>query len=317
MIGAARSVGRVGFTRADLVIRPAQSADRPALEAIAARIWDGHDYLPRVFDDWVADQTGGFWVAVVHGQVVGAIKLTCHSPGQWWLEGLRVDPARQGRGIGRILHHFATQQARHHAPGVVRYSTASGNGAMVHRFAPETGFQQVAAFVPYGAEAEPHSLEGLTLLKAQDVGRAWTFLEQVAPHFEATQHTLEESWSFLPLTRELLAGRLAMDLVYGWMVAANDPDALAGLVVLNGKLQKSQGRECHLAVGYLDAITGQLTPLAWAARGLAARLGYERVSLKALKDQAYLDDLTVAGYERRWQHDVLLFTRNLSLTEGG
>ena len=36
-----------------IIFRPLTTADKPALLAIAAQIWDGHDYLPHVFDNWI------------------------------------------------------------------------------------------------------------------------------------------------------------------------------------------------------------------------------------------------------------------------
>ena len=100
------------FTRADLSIRPAQPADRPALEAIARQTWDGDDYLPRVLTNWFDDPHGGFFVALLRDQVIGAGKVTRFAEGEWWLEGLRIDPAYQGHGFARVLHHFLMNQSR-------------------------------------------------------------------------------------------------------------------------------------------------------------------------------------------------------------
>lgn len=69
-------------------------------------IWEGEDYVPQVWDDWLADPHGQLSVAEIGGRVVGLGKLTRLAPGEWWLEGLRVDPQWQGRGIGRALHEY-------------------------------------------------------------------------------------------------------------------------------------------------------------------------------------------------------------------
>lgn len=278
-------------------------------------MWDGHDYLPQVLEEWLADEEGLFCVATVRGLVVGTGKLTRLDVDQWWLEGLRVSPAYRGRGIARVLHHYLVNQARRRGPGTLRFSTGSGNEA-VYKLARETAFRQVAAFAPYGALAEDHPTAGLVPLSLADADRAWVFL-QAAPHFEATHRTLEERWRFLPLTQERLTGRLAAGLVYGWLGTGGEAsETLAGLAVLGAPRSATSGEdeETRLYVGYMDALPGEWVPLARALRGLAAAQGHPRVSVKALWAEDVLSALEAAGYGRRLDVDVLLFERGLSLT---
>src|SRR5207302_9628023 len=35
--------------------RPIRTSDRTLVEGMVAEVWEGHDYIPRVFDDWVSD----------------------------------------------------------------------------------------------------------------------------------------------------------------------------------------------------------------------------------------------------------------------
>ena len=39
----------------EFTVRRMTPADKPAMMEIASKIWDGFDYLPAVFDEWVAD----------------------------------------------------------------------------------------------------------------------------------------------------------------------------------------------------------------------------------------------------------------------
>jgi GNAT superfamily N-acetyltransferase len=80
---------------ADLRVRPALPEDRERILAISAKIWEGQDYIPHVLDRWLCE--GGLFVAELSGKVVGFAKNTELSPGEIWLEGLRVDPEHQGR----------------------------------------------------------------------------------------------------------------------------------------------------------------------------------------------------------------------------
>ena len=154
-----------------------------------------------------------------------------------------------------------------------------------------------------------------------DLERILGFLE-ASPYYAAAHAVLENSWRFHPLTAELLRDRLAAGLVYGW--SAGD-EALAGLVVINGSgdhgeddPDESDYAAARLYVGYLDARPDQRVALARAVRGLAQRLGRDRVSLKVVEDAAVLAALEAAGYERRWDDmSVLLFERTLSANEEG
>ncbi len=41
---------------------------------MSRHIWDGHDYLEKVYDRWLDD--GGFSVAELKGEIIGCVKLT-------------------------------------------------------------------------------------------------------------------------------------------------------------------------------------------------------------------------------------------------
>ncbi len=299
-------------------LRPVRPGDRAAVEAIAAQVWDGEDYLPQVFDDWLADPEGLFWAATIHDRLIGLVKLTRMEAGEWWMEGLRVDPAYRRRGIGRILYRHVLSQARRYAPGVLRFSTASDNATIV-RLAAETGFAQVASFVAYGAAADPtvaaDGVGRLAVCAPSDLRRVLAYLE-ASPYYRTAEHMLEQNWRFLPLRERLLAERLAAGLVYGWWMA----DRLAGVAVLNPEPEEEDEADApfirKLYLGYLDAAPDQRAALAAALRGLAGARGDRRVSLKVAEDGAVIEALRAAGYERRWALSILLFARDLASLAG-
>src|SRR2546430_2435895 len=110
-LGAADpSSGRGG----DLQLRPVRPADRERIIEITKDVWEGRDYIPRVFDSWVADAGASFQAAEIEGVVVGVQRLRPYAPGLVWYEGLRVAaatwtgtswsdwPAAVGSGLGRV-----------------------------------------------------------------------------------------------------------------------------------------------------------------------------------------------------------------------
>lgn len=83
---------------------------------ISRNIWDGNDYLPKVFNKWVDDKEGCFIGVVKDNKVVAVGKYTILPDGQGWLEGFRVhvDYRRQqlGHAISDMLFNLAREDLR-------------------------------------------------------------------------------------------------------------------------------------------------------------------------------------------------------------
>jgi ribosomal protein S18 acetylase RimI-like enzyme len=304
------TMSRQTFTRADLTIRPAQPADRLALEAIARQTWDGDDYLPQVLEDWLSDPHDGFFVALLRDQVIGVGKVTRFAAGEWWLEGLRIDPAYQGHGFARILHHFLMNQVRQMGSGVVRFSTASGNEP-VQQLAKETGFVRVAAFLPYGADPLAEPVRSWWALGPNDAVRVQRWLDQSA-HFDAVQRSFEWDWSYYRLTRERLAEHLADGRVYGWP-HEGDYAALGGVALVNPVDKTRWPGEPTLKIAYFDA--DDLPAATRDMRRLAAALKRARVRITAFDQPDRIAALEQSGYECEWDNAMWLYARDIRLTD--
>ena len=115
-----------------LRFRRALPSDKSAVETLCAKIWDGEDYLPHCFDEWVADQEGELTLCFVEDQLAGLSKLTWLCPGEAWLEGLRKDPDLAVKGIGAALCRRYLQRLAH-SEGIrsIRFSTYFQNQASI------------------------------------------------------------------------------------------------------------------------------------------------------------------------------------------
>jgi RimJ/RimL family protein N-acetyltransferase len=113
-------------------IRRMTPADKPALLDIASRIWEGTDYLPRVFDEWVQDRDGEFAAVCLGDQLVGCGKLTFLTPADAWLEGMRKDPKVQEKGLAAALGRYFLEKLRgRQGLRSVRFSTYFSNRASI------------------------------------------------------------------------------------------------------------------------------------------------------------------------------------------
>jgi GNAT superfamily N-acetyltransferase len=125
------------FRGADLLIRPVRPADRERVIEICRDIWDGHDYVPRVFDDWVSDSASAFQAIELDGIVVGLQRLRPYAPGLLWYEGLRVASTHRRQGLAR--HMLQSAIAQGHEQGFREIRLATGNPAAAKLF-EEVGF---------------------------------------------------------------------------------------------------------------------------------------------------------------------------------
>jgi GNAT superfamily N-acetyltransferase len=110
----------------DLVVRRVRPADRDRIFEITREVWSGHDYIPRVFDRWVADAGAAFEAAEIEGVVVGVQRLRPYAPGLIWYEGLRVIEERRRQGIARAMLQAAIAEAREQNVHQMRLSTCDG-----------------------------------------------------------------------------------------------------------------------------------------------------------------------------------------------
>ncbi|MFC2031631.1 GNAT family N-acetyltransferase [Chloroflexota bacterium] len=106
-----------------LLIRPAEPADRSAMERICAHTFEWGDYVPEAWDEWLADQGGPLIVGEVADRVVSLSKITFQTTEQVWLEGMRVEPAYRRRGIAGQFLDYGIAYAKQRGARVVRLGT--------------------------------------------------------------------------------------------------------------------------------------------------------------------------------------------------
>lgn len=298
------------LTYEDVQIRPAEVSDRISMEAIAAGTWEGHDYLPKVLDQWFADDSGIFSVMVYQDEVVALGKLSHLDEGEWWLEGLRVSPSMRGRGAARIMHHYMVAQARQHADGVVRFSTAASNQA-VAKLATETGFQLMASYAPFEIQVQ----------KVDNAANYWQLTPENLPqlrewlnrsdYFAAAQESFEFLWKWRLVTDSILNSALIEKRVYGWNPDA-DTQSLKGLLIMNPLYQNSDG-ETVLSIAFGDTVADLRLKFWKDVAVFAGSVGANYAHIKVADLTIYTDLLVEAGWEAEEIRPVL-YSRPIQMT---
>jgi GNAT superfamily N-acetyltransferase len=283
----------------ELILRPARPDDRPAMERVCAQTFDWGDYIPRVWDDWLADEQSLVLVGEQGDSVVALSKITFQAPDQVWLGGMRVHPDHRRRGIaGRFLDH-SLDYARQRGARVVRLGTSQRN-APVQRMMARAGMTRVGSYVLWTAEPQPGGVS-LSFLSPQHSAQARAFLAD-SPVLAHTHGLYSFHWEW----QELSAEHVARSLQDGQMAARFAADgSLAALA-----LTRFDPDDETLWIGFVDGQPEAVTTLAVAIRSRAAQLAAQKVQIM-LPDLLWLrDTFRTAGYGfGDWQGELWIFER--------
>lgn len=150
-------------------VRDARKADLDRVAEFAAETWDGWDYVPDVWDEWLDE--GVALVAEVDGVVVGTVHGVTRGD-EAWLEGLRVDEEYRREGVGSAL----LEEIAERLDAEVARGMAFGDNEAAVGFLETEGFERVATVkygrgfgFPYGTSLQEANYdESLEVLKDSD-----------------------------------------------------------------------------------------------------------------------------------------------------
>lgn len=285
-----------------LNIRPAQAGDRDAMERICAHTFDWGDYIPNVWDEWLADDQGLVVVGELAGCVVALGKITFHTPEQAWLQGLRVDPDHRRRGIASAFHEYSLSYARERGARVARLGTGHHN-TPVHAIAARSGMERIVRYVVWFAEPLPDSPPP-KFLSSDQAAQIQDFLH-TSPVLAHCHGLYSSGWEWQELSTE----RLLHFLDRGHIAAQPAPGgSLAAAAPVSAETDREEMWICF-SEGEPAAVTG----LALAIRGYAAQIGVQRVAAM-LPDVAWLREaFRAAGYGfGDWEGEIWIFQRRFS-----
>jgi ribosomal protein S18 acetylase RimI-like enzyme len=272
-------------------MRPARSDDREAVMAISATVWDGHDYLPRVWDHWVSEPIAeGFLLAAdVDGVVVGIQHTAIQSHGVAWIEGIRVHPDYRNRGIAAQMLTFAIDQSKRLGLRVVRLSTAHVN-EISSRLALGHGLVQVARFDIYSAEALTSNIG------SEDTSVSTEDILQLRQRLNRKGTLIVHQWSAYDLPGQKSPIDFPIHLV------TREAGEISGI-----GLAATSRDGMELTIAYIDGDSASVKTLAHDFRALASREGYGRVSGMLSQDPEVSQGMSAAGYELNDELQALVF----------
>lgn len=197
------------FNDPRVVIRPTLPSDTPDVLEFCKTIWDGNDYIPYVWSEWMADPTDLLFTAEFAGHAVGIVRVAQVAPGQWWFEGLRVNPEYHDKKIGSALHEYITEWWLENGGGTVRLWT-NAKRVKVHHLCEKLGFVRTQERVIYSALPLDEPGNAFTPVAGEEISEAVAF-SLASPALPFTGGLMDGGWRIsvpheMPL-RKLLRSR--------------------------------------------------------------------------------------------------------------
>ena len=295
------------FSLSQVLCRPTQERDLEEIKEFCKTIWDGHDYVPEVIDDWLHDPQGIFAVAEYAGHAIACSKITRLAEGQWWLEGFRVDPNYQGLKVGSLIHHYVDQWWLERGDGLLRLMTSSKNRT-VHHLCDITGFTKL--FEVRGYKTEP--VEGGTDMftpvasRDQDLRPVLAFVRR-SPSMAITHHVVDFGWRCVnPIYQggisDLFSGYSSLEQNFFWWRKDK------GLLILWDDFEPEEGRQT-MGIGVLACELKDMPSLLMDIRHLAAEQGKTSVFWLAPIHRQIQAALKQAGFSSDWDNTAYVFEK--------
>ncbi|MCF2207087.1 GNAT family N-acetyltransferase [Halobacterium salinarum] len=194
----------------ELTVRQARLSDHEAVTAFTSDTWaerrDNGDYIPQIFEEWVA--TDGprqrTFVADAGDDIAGIVQFVQLSAHEAWAQGMRTNPEYRGSGVGLQLVHAGFDWAHEQGVTVARNMVFSWNvmglgHSRASGFAPATEFRWVHP-TPDATATPSRAVTG-------DVNAAWRFWQssRARDRLQGLALHTDESWALAELTRDRLA----------------------------------------------------------------------------------------------------------------
>ena len=266
-------------TANELNIRPVRPADRDRIVELTKDVWNGHDYIPQVFDEWVSDAAAAFQALEVDGQVVGLQRLRPYAPGLIWYEGLRVATSHRRQGLARAMLQSAIAEAREQGFGEMRLAT--GNPDAVRLF-ESAGFER-RLDVRWWRGLRVEGGESARMPDPAEAQRLWTNIAG-SPGLDL-YHGLTADFNE---AHDINGAELARLAGLGMLRVGPGGRAIAGL--------REPWRD-NIAVSFIAGKGAALRELLVALRFEADSDGLDDVIVALPRDHPAADDMKASGYD--------------------
>ena len=288
-----------------IACRPALPVDTRDVMELTRTTWEGHDYIPQVWADWLADPEGLIAIAEYGGRAVGLVKLSRLGKAEWWLEGLRVHPQFKGRGFashlfGYILDYWRRLCRDNPGPNIVRLITASDNLAVQH-MCDRLGFTKIVEYGFFGADTlQETARASFTPISLDEVSQAYDIALH-SPASDLTYGLIDLGYQLASPTERTIEAAVGRSMAWWWGGRLG--------VVIAYENPEDKAFSIQWVVGPIDQMVDCLLDF----RRLSAESGLGHVRWFAPRHPDLLRILDKAGFGRDWDEIVCLYEKRCSL----
>jgi len=294
--------------RLPVLVRPARESDTPDMLEVTRNIWEGHDYVPLEWANWLVEPHGKLLVAEYQGRVIGLGKLTRLHEQDWWLQGLRVHPDYEGRGVATQITGAMVSEWQAQGGGALRLATSSQRFP-VHHLCEHLGFVKVGEYTVFVAPAAlenptdfPPPAPDFQLLSTNEVETTTDFALK-SPTLALANGLMDLCWQWAPPRPVYLLQAIERAQAWRWR---GGQGLLAIYIDQDDEDIEPPRPFLELAACEMDA----LTPLLLDFRRLAASLGYQKAAWNAPLHPDLLSILEAAGFQRGWEHALFVYSKS-------
>jgi GNAT superfamily N-acetyltransferase len=286
-----------------VVCRPALPLDTPGMLELTSHIWEGDDYVPKVWQEWLFDHQGLLAVAELQGKVVGIGKLTRLSQEDWWLEGLRVHPEYEGNRIASRIQKYLLEIWEKNGSGSIRFATISTREPVKH-LAHVNDFQSVAEYSTFKSKligTLPKKSNPFRQIESHESTKVVDWLIS-QPREKLSFGLMNLGWQFAPPKESYLTDHFEENRIWWWQRDR-------GVLIM---VEKKIGSEIWGRVQLLACDLNDLVNLLSDTHILAARSNYAGVTWLAPLIPGIEQITAKAGFNRDWESSLLVFEKSYS-----
>jgi predicted N-acetyltransferase YhbS len=289
-------------------IRPARESDTSDMLEVTRHLWEGHDYVPHEWQGWLADPQGALLVAEHQGRAIGLGRLSCIQARDWWMQGLRVHPEFEGRGVASQITEALVEAWRTKGGGAVRLATSSQRFP-VHHLCAQLGFVKVGEFTVFVAPAMFEDAPNLPPLAqlfqplTPSEAEAATAFTLKSPSLALSNGLMDLCWEWAPPRQAYLQQAIERGHAWWWR---NGQGLIAIYIDRDDEDIEPPRPFLELAACEMDALAALLLDF----RRLAAALGYQKAAWNAPLHPELLPIFEATGYQRNWEHALFVYSKS-------
>jgi ribosomal protein S18 acetylase RimI-like enzyme len=291
--------------RLPVALRPARPQDTPDVLELTSHIWDGDDYVPEVWQEWLEDPLGLLLVAEYQQRIVGLARLSETTPDDWWMQGLRVHPDFEGQGIASRLNDALLDYWLLHGRGALRLTTYFENYRVQH-MCQRWGFEKVGQYSYFQAPAlrdpalSDTAVDFIPVTPAE-ASEALAFSQTNLLHELALTY-MDLGWEWLPPRLVKILAAIQRGQALWWQDRQ-------GLLLFHTDVEEDAQKQPVPCIAWLACQLQRLPDLLLDFRRLAGQRGFANAGWSASMQEPLLTVLAEAGFERKWDGSVYLYEK--------